>query len=84
MPGEKSARRRGVLLVLTATVIWSLAGLFARLARPSRPLDGDGLAGAHGRGLHLDRRASSNGAGVGWTNPSASGGDFRPSLRCSR
>ncbi len=31
MPGDKSARRRGVLLVLTATVMWSLAGLFARL-----------------------------------------------------
>ena len=31
MPGEKSARRRGVLLVLLATVLWSLAGLFARL-----------------------------------------------------
>ena len=31
MPGEKSARRRGVLLVLVATVLWSLAGLFARL-----------------------------------------------------
>ncbi len=31
MPGEKSARRRGVLLVLTATVMWSMAGLFARL-----------------------------------------------------
>ena len=31
MPGEKSARRRGVLLVLIATVLWSLAGLFARL-----------------------------------------------------
>ena len=31
MPGEKSARRRGVLLVLTATVLWSLAGIFARL-----------------------------------------------------
>ena len=31
MPGEKSARRRGVLLVLFATVLWSLAGLFARL-----------------------------------------------------
>ena len=31
MPGEKSARRRGILLVLTATVLWSLAGLFARL-----------------------------------------------------
>ena len=31
MPDEKSARRRGVLLVLIATVLWSLAGLFARL-----------------------------------------------------
>jgi drug/metabolite transporter (DMT)-like permease len=31
VPGEKSARRRGVLLVLTATVMWSLAGVFARL-----------------------------------------------------
>jgi drug/metabolite transporter (DMT)-like permease len=31
VPGEKSARRRGVLLVLLATVLWSLAGLFARL-----------------------------------------------------
>jgi len=31
MPGERSARRRGVLLVLIATVMWSLAGLFARL-----------------------------------------------------
>ncbi len=31
MPGEKSARRRGVLLALTATVLWSLAGVFARL-----------------------------------------------------
>ena len=31
MPGEKSARRRGVLLVLAATVLWSMAGLFARL-----------------------------------------------------
>jgi drug/metabolite transporter (DMT)-like permease len=31
VPGEKSARRRGVLLVLTATVLWSMAGLFARL-----------------------------------------------------
>ena len=31
MPDEKSARRRGVLLVLVATVLWSLAGLFARL-----------------------------------------------------
>ena len=29
-PGETSARRRGVLLVLVATVLWSLAGLFAR------------------------------------------------------
>jgi drug/metabolite transporter (DMT)-like permease len=31
MPGERSARRRGVLLVLVATVMWSLAGLFARM-----------------------------------------------------
>ena len=31
MPDEKSARRRGVLLVLVATILWSLAGLFARL-----------------------------------------------------
>ncbi len=31
MPGERSARRRGVLLVFTATVLWSLAGLFAKL-----------------------------------------------------
>ncbi len=31
MPGDKSARRRGVLLVLVASVLWSLAGLFARL-----------------------------------------------------
>ncbi len=31
MPGERSARRRGVLLVLIATVLWSMAGLFARL-----------------------------------------------------
>jgi EamA domain-containing membrane protein RarD len=31
VPGEKSARRRGVLLVLTATILWSMAGLFARL-----------------------------------------------------
>ena len=31
MPGDTSARRRGVLLVLIATVLWSLAGLFARL-----------------------------------------------------
>jgi drug/metabolite transporter (DMT)-like permease len=31
VPDEKSARRRGVLLVLIATVLWSLAGLFARL-----------------------------------------------------
>ena len=31
MPGERSARRRGVMLVLTATVLWSLAGVFARL-----------------------------------------------------
>jgi drug/metabolite transporter (DMT)-like permease len=31
VPGEKSARRRGVLLVLIATILWSMAGLFARL-----------------------------------------------------
>jgi len=31
VPGEKSARRRGLILVLTATVLWSLAGLFARV-----------------------------------------------------
>ena len=31
MPADTSARRRGVLLVLVATVMWSLAGLFARL-----------------------------------------------------
>jgi drug/metabolite transporter (DMT)-like permease len=31
VPGEKSARRQGVLLVLIATVLWSLAGFFARL-----------------------------------------------------
>jgi drug/metabolite transporter (DMT)-like permease len=31
VPGEKSARRRGVLLVLIATVLWSMAGIFARL-----------------------------------------------------
>jgi len=31
VPADKSARRRGVLLVLLATVLWSLAGLFARL-----------------------------------------------------
>jgi drug/metabolite transporter (DMT)-like permease len=31
VPREKSARRRGVLLVLVATLLWSLAGLFARL-----------------------------------------------------
>ena len=31
VPGERSARRRGVMLVLTATVLWSLAGVFARL-----------------------------------------------------
>jgi drug/metabolite transporter (DMT)-like permease len=31
VPDDKSARRRGVLLVLVATVMWSLAGLFARL-----------------------------------------------------
>lgn len=31
MPGEGAARRRGLLLVLGATVLWSLAGYFARL-----------------------------------------------------
>jgi len=31
MPVDKAARRRGVLLVLLATVLWSLAGWFARL-----------------------------------------------------
>ena len=31
MPAETSARRRGVLLVLAATILWSLAGVFARL-----------------------------------------------------
>ncbi|RBP04069.1 EamA domain-containing membrane protein RarD [Roseiarcus fermentans] len=31
MPAQSSARRRGVFLVLTATVMWSLAGVFARL-----------------------------------------------------
>jgi len=31
VPGERSARRRGLVLVLTATALWSLAGLFARM-----------------------------------------------------
>ncbi len=31
MPGEKSARRRGITLVLTATILWSFAGLFAHM-----------------------------------------------------
>jgi drug/metabolite transporter (DMT)-like permease len=31
VPGDKSARRRGILLVLIASTLWSLAGLFARL-----------------------------------------------------
>lgn len=31
MPGDMVSRRRGVLLVLSATVAWSLAGVFARL-----------------------------------------------------
>jgi drug/metabolite transporter (DMT)-like permease len=31
VPDDRSARRRGVLLVLIATILWSLAGLFARL-----------------------------------------------------
>jgi drug/metabolite transporter (DMT)-like permease len=30
VPGDKSARRRGILLVLIASTLWSLAGLFAR------------------------------------------------------
>jgi len=30
-PEQKSARRRGVALVLAATLLWSLAGVFARL-----------------------------------------------------
>jgi len=31
MPAESAARRRGLLLVLGATILWSLAGYFARL-----------------------------------------------------
>ncbi len=31
MPGESAARRRGLFLVFGATVLWSLAGYFARL-----------------------------------------------------
>jgi drug/metabolite transporter (DMT)-like permease len=31
MPGDSAARRRGLLLVLGATILWSLAGYFARL-----------------------------------------------------
>jgi drug/metabolite transporter (DMT)-like permease len=31
MPGDSAARRRGLLLVFGATVLWSLAGYFARL-----------------------------------------------------
>jgi len=31
MPVDKAARRRGISLVLLATVLWSLAGFFARL-----------------------------------------------------
>ena len=31
MPAQISARRRGVILVLVATLMWSLAGIFARL-----------------------------------------------------
>jgi drug/metabolite transporter (DMT)-like permease len=34
VPGEQSARPRGVLLVLTATVLWSTGGLFARALAP--------------------------------------------------
>jgi EamA domain-containing membrane protein RarD len=29
--GERSARQRGLVLVLTATALWSLAGRFARV-----------------------------------------------------
>ena len=31
MPGDRKARRRGVLLVLLATLLWSTAGVYARL-----------------------------------------------------
>ena len=31
MPVDKAARRRGILLVLTGTLLWSLAGFYARL-----------------------------------------------------
>ena len=31
MPGQGAQRRRGLIYVLVATVLWSLAGLFARL-----------------------------------------------------
>jgi drug/metabolite transporter (DMT)-like permease len=31
VPGDKAARRRGVLLVLFATLLWSTAGIYARL-----------------------------------------------------
>jgi drug/metabolite transporter (DMT)-like permease len=31
MPVDKAARRRGILLVLVATVLWSLAGFYTRL-----------------------------------------------------
>jgi drug/metabolite transporter (DMT)-like permease len=31
VPGEESARRRGIVLVFVATLMWSLAGVFARL-----------------------------------------------------
>lgn len=31
MPGDRKARRRGVLLVLFATLLWSTAGVYARL-----------------------------------------------------
>ena len=31
MPEQVAARRRGLLFVLAATFLWSLAGLFARL-----------------------------------------------------
>ncbi len=72
MPAQKSARRRGVLLVLIATVMWSLPGLFARLARPSRSLDGHGLAGDARRRLDLGRRRRRMANAGGWKTRSAS------------
>ena len=60
MPGEKSARRRGVLLVLIATVLWSLAGLFARLLADLdvwTVMGWRALLGAASRNRWLDRMA---------------------------